>query len=120
IGVVAGIQLMLTWQSERQGALGLVGSYQEAYLFGGAVALVAVVFALFVRSAERQTVPARQPFGAVAAPPSFPAEGPEGISASNLGRYPADRRIHNYHGIGRRMQLCLHGVGLSVWRRSRE
>jgi EmrB/QacA subfamily drug resistance transporter len=55
IGVVAGIQLMVTVQASRSDASGLVGSFADAYLVGAAVALLGVACAAFVRSAERVT-----------------------------------------------------------------
>ena len=51
MGVVAGIQVMETVQSSRQHIVGLVSSYQEAYLVGAAVTVIAVVSALMIRSA---------------------------------------------------------------------
>jgi EmrB/QacA subfamily drug resistance transporter len=53
VGVVAGIQLMVTIQASRVGERGLVGSFHDAYLFGAAVALVGVVCACFLRSYDR-------------------------------------------------------------------
>ena len=53
VGVVAGIQLMQTVQASRLDAVGLEGSYADAFRVGTAAAVVAVVFACFVRSAER-------------------------------------------------------------------
>ena len=53
VGVVAGIQLMVTIQASRVGERGLIGSFQDAYLFGAAVALVGVVCACFLRSYDR-------------------------------------------------------------------
>src|SRR5207302_1174471 len=54
IGLVAGIQLMETVQSARQASDGLVGSFHDAYLLGGAVCGLALVCAFFVQSAERE------------------------------------------------------------------
>ena len=53
VGVVAGIQLMETVQASRVHLDGLVSSYQEAYLAGAAVTLVAVLSAVLIRSARR-------------------------------------------------------------------
>ena len=53
VGVVAGIQLMQTVQASREGAVGLEQSYADAYLVGGAAAVLAVLCAAFVRSAVR-------------------------------------------------------------------
>jgi EmrB/QacA subfamily drug resistance transporter len=58
VGVVAGIQLMQTVQAARVDAVGLVPSYQEAYLLGGAVAALGIVAAAFVtRSAPDPSRP---------------------------------------------------------------
>jgi MFS family permease len=53
VGIVAGIQLAETIQAARQHSVGLVGSYHEAYLLAGAVCVLGLICALFVRSAER-------------------------------------------------------------------
>ena len=53
VGVVAGIQLMQTIQTSRQRSAGLVPSFSDAYLLGAAVSALAVICALFVRSATR-------------------------------------------------------------------
>jgi hypothetical protein len=53
IGLVAGIQLMETVQAARQSSVGVVASFHDAYLLGGAVCGLALVCACFVRSAER-------------------------------------------------------------------
>ena len=58
VGIVAGIQLMVTVQASRAGAAGLVGSFSDAYLVGAGVGLLGVLCALFVRSAERAPAPA--------------------------------------------------------------
>lgn len=59
IGVVAGIQLMTTVQAAREKSEGLVGSFSDAYLLGGAICLLGVLCAVFVRSADRtEAVPA--------------------------------------------------------------
>ena len=50
VGIVAGIQLAETVQASRQHAVGLVASFQEAYLLAGAVCVLGVLCALFVRS----------------------------------------------------------------------
>jgi sugar phosphate permease len=49
VGVVAGIQLMQTVQASREHVAGVVGSFQEAYMAGALVALVAVAATLFIR-----------------------------------------------------------------------
>jgi hypothetical protein len=72
VGVALGIQVMLAVQTAREGAVGAVGAYGEAYLVGGAIALVGVVLALFVRSSARErpasgASPAAEPELAVAA-----------------------------------------------------
>lgn len=54
IGVVAGIQVMETVQFSRQHFVGVVASFQEAYLAGAAVTLVAIVSALLIRSPRRR------------------------------------------------------------------
>ena len=53
IGVVAGIQAMESVQVARQHAAGVVSSYHDAYLAGGAVAALSVVAAFFIRSVGR-------------------------------------------------------------------
>jgi MFS family permease len=53
VGVVAGIQLMSTVQTAREHTSGLAGSFSAAYLVGGAVAVLGVFCAFFVRSADR-------------------------------------------------------------------
>lgn len=52
VGLVAGIQLMETIQASRRHAVGLVGSFHEAYLFGAAVCCLGVICATFVRSSK--------------------------------------------------------------------
>ncbi len=59
VGVVAGIQLMSTIQAAREPADGLVGSFRAAYLLGAAVCGLGVLCAMFLRSAERETMVAR-------------------------------------------------------------
>lgn len=54
VGVVAGIQLMQSVQAARLDAVGLEDSYADAFLVGTAAATVAVVCAVFVRSADRR------------------------------------------------------------------
>jgi MFS family permease len=56
VGVVAGIQLMVTVQASRVGAAGLVGSFRDAYLLGAGVCLLGVVCAAFLRSEAREPV----------------------------------------------------------------
>ncbi|CAN5779557.1 DHA2 family efflux MFS transporter permease subunit [soil metagenome] len=58
VGVVAGIQLMQTVQVSREPMVGLVESYGQAYLLGGAVCVLGLVAALFVRSTRRDGPPA--------------------------------------------------------------
>ena len=53
VGIVAGIQLAETLQASREHAVGLVRSFQQAYLLAGAVCVLGVICALFVRSEER-------------------------------------------------------------------
>ncbi|MEY2475137.1 MAG: hypothetical protein QOG87_452 [Actinomycetota bacterium] len=62
VGVVAGIQLMVTIQASRQAESGLVGSFHDAYLFGAGVAFLGVVCACFLRSYQRTdaTTPAQR------------------------------------------------------------
>ena len=50
VGLVAGIQLMETIQFSRQRAVGLEGSFHEAYLVGAAVCALGVLCGAFVRS----------------------------------------------------------------------
>ena len=59
IGVVAGIQVMETVQSSRQHLVGVVTSYQEAYLAGAVVTVLAVVSALAMREPRRRRRPGR-------------------------------------------------------------
>ncbi len=51
VGVVAGIQVMETVQFSRQHIVGVVPSFQEAYLAGALVTVVAVASAFLIRSA---------------------------------------------------------------------
>jgi EmrB/QacA subfamily drug resistance transporter len=53
VGIVAGIQLAETVQASRQHTVGLVRSFQQSYLLAGAVCVLGLLCALFVRSAER-------------------------------------------------------------------
>jgi hypothetical protein len=53
IGVVAGIQLMQTVQAAGERSVGVVESYQRAYLLGAAVCALGVVSASFVRRSAR-------------------------------------------------------------------
>jgi EmrB/QacA subfamily drug resistance transporter len=58
VGVVSGIQIMLTVQEAREVGAGALASYHTAYLVGAAAAACAVLTSLFVRStgrAERAT-----------------------------------------------------------------
>ena len=49
VGVVLGIQIMQSVQLAREGAVGGVGSFHDAYLVGAVAAVLAVVAGLFVR-----------------------------------------------------------------------
>jgi hypothetical protein len=53
LGVVLGIQIMQTLQEVREGSVGEVAAYGEAYLLAGGVAAVGVLCAAFVQSATR-------------------------------------------------------------------
>jgi EmrB/QacA subfamily drug resistance transporter len=53
LGVVIGIQVMLTVSVVREASAGEVGAYSEAYLVGGAVAAVGLLCAFMVRSTRR-------------------------------------------------------------------
>jgi MFS family permease len=53
VGVVSGIQILQTVQQAREPAVGAAASYHWAYLVGGLAGLLAVLFALFVRSTRR-------------------------------------------------------------------
>ena len=59
VGVVAGIQVMKTVQAAREPVNGLVPSFGDAYIVGGAVALLAVACAAVLRSATREQAPTR-------------------------------------------------------------
>ncbi|MGI8491642.1 MAG: MFS transporter [Acidimicrobiales bacterium] len=77
VGQVAGIQLMETVQAAREHSAGIVGSFQFAYLAGGAAAVVAVAAALWVRSAPRRgAATAELGSGEGAAPTGTPHEAP--------------------------------------------
>jgi EmrB/QacA subfamily drug resistance transporter len=54
MGIVTGIQVMETVQVAHQHSAGLVGSYQDAYLLGAAVAVVAVGSALVIQPLRRR------------------------------------------------------------------
>ncbi len=54
LGVVIGIQVMQTVSVVRVASAGRVGAYGEAYLVGGAVALLGLVTSTFVRSSPRR------------------------------------------------------------------
>ena len=54
VGVVAGIQLMETVQASREHLAGVVGSFQEAYVAGAVVTLIAVAATLFIRPMRRR------------------------------------------------------------------
>jgi len=49
VGVVAGIQLMETVQTSREHVSGVVGSFQEAYVAGAVVTLLAVAATMLIR-----------------------------------------------------------------------
>ncbi|HEX3841633.1 MAG TPA: MFS transporter [Acidimicrobiales bacterium] len=57
VGVVAGIQVMVTVQASAHGGVGSLASFHRAYLVGLAVALAATVCAFFMRNTPR---PGRQ------------------------------------------------------------
>jgi len=64
VGVVAGIQILLTVQQAREPVVGQAASYHATYLVGGAVAMVGAVCALFVRSTPKAGAaagPGREP-----------------------------------------------------------
>ena len=54
IGVVAGIQVMVTVQASSHGGTGSLASFHQAYLVGALVALAAVVCGFFVKNTPRQ------------------------------------------------------------------
>ncbi len=58
IGVVAGIQTMVTVQASSHGGAGDLASFHSAYLVGALVALVAVVCGFFTRDTPRGRLPA--------------------------------------------------------------
>jgi MFS family permease len=58
IGVVAGIQTMVTVQASSHGGAGDLASFHSAYLVGALVALVAVVCGFFTRDTPRGRRPA--------------------------------------------------------------
>lgn len=60
MGVVVGIQVMQTVSVVRVGSSGEVGAYGEAYLVGGAVALLGLVTSVFVQSSRRRAEDAPQ------------------------------------------------------------
>jgi EmrB/QacA subfamily drug resistance transporter len=53
VGVVAGIQIMSTVQAARVHHDGVTGSFHAAYFLGAAIALLGVLCAAFLRSADR-------------------------------------------------------------------
>jgi len=55
IGVVAGIQVMVTVQASSHGGAGTLSSFHAAYLVGALVALAAVVCGFFVKDTPRPT-----------------------------------------------------------------
>ena len=79
VGVVAGIQLMETVQASRQHVTGVVGSFQEAYVAGAIVTVIAVVATLLIRPVKR-----RQSTAAISATAGFTdpavADAPAGVT----------------------------------------
>ena len=68
VGVVAGIQVMETVQASREHIAGVVGSFQEAYVAGAIVTVVAVVATLMIRGkTQAETTLAGQGAARVAA-----------------------------------------------------
>ena len=55
IGIVAGIQVMVTVQASSKGGAGSLASFHRAYLVGALAALVAVVCGFFVRDTPRES-----------------------------------------------------------------
>jgi len=55
VGVVAGIQILLTVQAAREPVVGAAASFHAAYLVGAAAAAVGVVLAAFVRNTTLRT-----------------------------------------------------------------
>ena len=55
IGIVAGIQVMVTVQASSHGGAGTLASFHTAYLVGALVALAAVVCGFFVKDTPRGT-----------------------------------------------------------------
>ncbi len=53
IGIVAGIQVMVTVQASGHGGVGSLASFHRAYAVGAVVAVVAGVFGLFMRDTPR-------------------------------------------------------------------
>lgn len=76
VGVVAGIQLMETVQASRQHLSGVVGSFQDAYVAGALVTLLAVAATVLIRplrvhpSTAGMTAAIGLPEGAAAAEPA--------------------------------------------------
>ena len=58
VGVVAGIQIMETVQVARQGSVGVLASFHEAYVVAGCAALLGVVSAAFLRRSVPGSAPA--------------------------------------------------------------
>lgn len=56
IGVVAGIQILLTVQVSQEPNVGAAASYHIAYLVGAGVALVGALLALFVHNTRKQAI----------------------------------------------------------------
>jgi MFS family permease len=54
IGIVAGIQVMVTVQAAGHGGADSLASFHRAYLVGALVALAAVVFGFFVKDTPRR------------------------------------------------------------------
>lgn len=82
VGLVAGIQVMSTVQTSREPAAGLLGSFGDAYLLGGAVCLLGVLCAWFVRSGAKPGAAIEGQAGT--APEDRP--GPEGVEQHEARR----------------------------------
>lgn len=59
VGVVFGIQVMQTVQVARVGPAGLAGSYHQAYLAGGVLAVAGLVASVFIRRIDRHRRPSQ-------------------------------------------------------------
>jgi EmrB/QacA subfamily drug resistance transporter len=69
VGVVLGIQIMQSVQLAREGAVGGVGSFHDAYLVGAVSAALAIVAGLFVRRSYLAERDEGAPAGALAIEP---------------------------------------------------